>query len=321
MRNIFYDRGWFKSVSFEIPVISVGNLSTGGTGKTPMIEYLVRLLQKDIGVAVLSRGYGRKTSGFLIADESVDAEMIGDEPYQFFSKFENIQVAVDEDRVHGVSMLLKAPEPPEVVLLDDAFQHRRIRAGLSILLTTYEKPYSDALVLPAGDLREPRSGAKRADVIVVTKCPDTLKEGERKRILNRLNARSGQEVFFTGIKYASHAMGKEDRISMKELVSYHVLLVTGIANPAPLLKELSNEGVAFKHIRFGDHHNLTGQEQARIQKELEELPGESKVVITTEKDYVRNFETVELPVYYLPIETRFLDGENQFNQIIYDYVR
>ena len=286
-----------------------------------MIEYLVRLLQEDKNVAVLSRGYGRKTSGFMMADNSVDAEMIGDEPYQFFKKFEDIQVAVDEDRVHGVSRLLEAPAPPQVVLLDDAFQHRRIRAGLSILLTTCEKPYSDDLVLPAGDLREPRSGAKRADVIVVTKCPDTLTEDERKRVLNRLKARSGQKVFFTGIKYASHAIGKKDRISVKDLVSYQVLLVTGIANPSPLLKELSDEGVAFKHIRFGDHHKLTGQEQARIQKELEKLPGDRKVVITTEKDYVRNFETVEFPVYYLPIETRFLDGENQFNQIIYDYVR
>ena len=136
MRNIFYDRGWFKSVSFEIPVIAVGNLSTGGTGKTPMIEYLVRLLQEDKNVAVLSRGYGRKTSGFLMADNSVDAEKIGDEPYQFFKKFEDIQVAVDEDRVHGVSRLLEAPALPQVVLLDDAFQHRRILAGLSILLTT-----------------------------------------------------------------------------------------------------------------------------------------------------------------------------------------
>ena len=186
LRNYFYDKGWLKSFGFKVPVIAVGNLSVGGTGKTPMTEYLVRLLKEDHRVAVLSRGYGRKTKGFIIAGKESNSKELGDEPYQYFKKFDDIQVAVDEDRVHGVNCLLGRDMPPELVLLDDAFQHRRIRAGLYLLLTSYGKLFSEDWILPTGNLREMKSGAKRAQVIVVSKCPENLDESEKKSIAGRL---------------------------------------------------------------------------------------------------------------------------------------
>lgn len=321
MRNYFYDRGWFKSFSFNMPVIAVGNLSVGGTGKTPMIEYLVRLLREKHDVAILSRGYGRKTKGFLLGEKGANAETIGDEPYQFFKKFNCVQVAVDENRVHGVSRLLESKSPPEVVLLDDAFQHRRLKAGFYILMTSYGKLYSEDLVLPAGDLREPRSGARRADVVIVSKCPHDLKEDKRNSIVDRLDVNENQQVFFTGIQYADKAIGKQDEITLEEIRTCQVVLVTGIANPSPLLEHLRQKRIGYEHLKFSDHHQLTRNELDGIGSTLNQQSGEHKIVLTTEKDYVRNFESSELPVYFLPIQTRFLEGENRFNQIILDYVR
>lgn len=321
LRNYFYDRGWFKSVSFGIPVIAVGNLSVGGTGKTPMIEYLVRLLKDDFDLAILSRGYGRKTSGFLLGENGTNAEMIGDEPYQFFKKFDGVKVAVDENRVRGVTALLEATDPPELVLLDDAFQHRRIQAGFYILITSYGKLYSEDRVLPLGNLREPKTGARRANVILVSKCPNDLKENERKSILDSLKVQDNQEVFFTGIRYADRAIGKAGTLTLEELRSCQIVLVTGIANPEPLLEYLREKDIGFEHLKFRDHHQLTQSEHTRIESAFDQLQGVRRIVLTTEKDFVRNFEFSELPVFYLPIQSRFLDGEERFNQLIHDYVR
>jgi tetraacyldisaccharide 4'-kinase len=321
LRNFFYDKGWLKSYSFNIPVIAVGNLSVGGTGKTPMIEYLVRLLKDDHNLAILSRGYGRKTSGFLLGTQGTNAEKIGDEPYQFYRKFDDVKVAVDENRVRGVQTLLEEKNPPDAVLLDDAYQHRRIRAGFYILMTSYGKLYSEDWVLPAGNLREPRSGSKRANVVVVSKCPDNMNENERNLICDRLNLNEDQEVFFTGIEYAGKAIGNKKELTLEELSSYQVLLVTGIANPSPLLEYLSQKEIDATHLKFSDHHQLSPGEHARIESAFGKLPGKKKTVLTTEKDYVRNFESSELPVYYLPIQTRFYGGEELFKQIIHNYVR
>lgn len=321
LRNYFYDRGWFESVSFDIPVIAVGNLSVGGTGKTPMIEYLVRLLKDDFDLAILSRGYGRKTSGFLLGENGTNAEMIGDEPYQFFKKFDSVKVAVDGNRVRGISALLEADNPPEVVLLDDAFQHRPVRAGFYVLMTSFGKLYADDQVLPCGNLREPKSGARRADVILVSKCPDDLREDERESITDRLKVDNSQEVFFTGIRYADKAINGRGKLTLEELRSYRVILVTGIANPSPLLEYLRGQGIGFEHLKFSDHHLLTRSEFTRIESALNQIPGKNRIVLTTEKDFVRNFESSELPVYYLPIQTRFLVGEDRFNQLIRNYVR
>jgi tetraacyldisaccharide 4'-kinase len=321
LRNYFYDKGWFKSFTFEVPVIAVGNLSVGGTGKTPMIEYLVRLLKEDHRLAVLSRGYGRKTKGFLLAEKESDSEAIGDEPYQYFKKFENIQVAVDEDRVNGVNCLLKMNNPPELVLLDDAFQHRRIQAGLYILLTSYGKLFSDDWILPTGNLREMKSGARRAQVIVVSKCPENLDEPEKKSIASRLRQHEQQEVFFTTITYSDNAIGATGAISLEEIADHRLVLVTGIADPAPLLEFLKSKKIEFEHLNFSDHHRLTSNELGRIESSLKKLPGDKKIILTTEKDFVRNFEASSLPVYYLPIRTRFLNREAHFNKIIQHYVR
>jgi tetraacyldisaccharide 4'-kinase len=286
-----------------------------------MIEYLVRLLQDDSKLAILSRGYGRKTSGFLLGAKDSSAEIIGDEPYQYFKKFDRVTVAVDENRVRGVGHLLESEHRPEAVLLDDAFQHRRIRAGFYILMTSNGKLYSEDHVLPTGNLRELKSGARRADVIVVSKCPDELQEKERKSILASLRVDDRQEVFFTGISYADCAIGKNGTLSMNELRSCGVLLVTGIANPEPFLEHMRKEGVDFEHQKFADHHQLTVSELKGVESKLKQLSGNKRVVLTTEKDFVRNFESSNLPVYYLPIETRFLDNGDHFNQIIQNYVR
>ena len=321
LRNFFFDRGWFKSVSFDIPVIAVGNLSVGGTGKTPMIEYLVRLLKDDFDLAILSRGYGRKTSGFLLGEKGTNAEMIGDEPYQFFKKFDGVKVAVDENRVRGVTALLETTGPPELVLLDDAFQHRRIQAGFYVLMTSYGKLYSEDQVLPSGNLRESKTGARRANVILVSKCPNDLKENERKSVLDSLKVEDNQEVFFTGIRYADKAIGKKGALTLEELRSCQIVLVTGIANPEPLLEYLREKDIGFEHLKFRDHHELTQSEHTRIESAFDQLQGVRRIVLTTEKDFVRNFEFSELPVFYLPIQSRFLDGEERFNQLIHDYVR
>ena len=321
VRNFLYDRGWLDSHGFEVPVIAVGNLSVGGTGKTPMIEYLVRELLPVRKVAVLSRGYGRKTHGYLEGGPGSSADEIGDEPYQFLRKFPDLTVAVDEDRVRGVSRLLEGTPPPEVVLLDDAFQHRRIRAGLYILLTSYGRLYRDDLVLPAGNLREPSSGASRADLIVVSKCPLDLDESQRASIRDRLRIKPGQELYFTGIGYMDQAKGARGSVDLKSIATRKVLLVTGIADPSPVVAYLKGLASDLVHLEFPDHHKLTSGERERIKATWEGIQGEDKLLLTTEKDFVRNFEHSELPVYYLPIRTVFLDREDQFKERINEYVR
>ena len=321
VRNFMYDRSWLRSVEFDLPVLAVGNLSVGGTGKSPMIEYLIRLLQPYHRLAVLSRGYGRRTRGYVFAEEGTSAEEIGDEPYQFFRKFREVQVAVDEDRVSGVSMLLMESAAPDVILLDDAYQHRKIRAGIYILLTSYDNLYVDDLVLPAGDLREPRSGAKRADLIVVSKCPPDISEEEKLEIRRRLQLGSGQELYFTGIEYMPQVVNDRESIAMQDLAREEVLLVTGIANPGPMIEYLREMQCSFRHLEFGDHHKLTDKEHEKIRAARENLKGKNKIVLTTEKDFVRNFEQADYPVFYLPIRTLFLEGEESFKKRIHDYVR
>ena len=209
IRNHFYDKGLFTSYTFDLPVIAIGNLSTGGTGKTPQTEYLIRLLSGRYRVATLSRGYKRKSKGFVLAGDSANAAILGDEPYQFHSKFQNIRVAVDADRKNGIGQLLSLSPRPEVILLDDAYQHRRVKAGFYILLTAYGDLYADDFILPAGNLREGRSGAKRAAVIIVTKCPPELSQSEQVKIRAKLKAQPGQKVYFTHIDYDTEVHSEE----------------------------------------------------------------------------------------------------------------
>ncbi|WP_053971448.1 tetraacyldisaccharide 4'-kinase [Mangrovimonas sp. ST2L15] len=311
-RNKAFDYGWLKSKSYNFPVIGVGNLSVGGTGKSPMIEYLIRLLSKEFQTATLSRGYKRKTTGFKLADASDSAVSIGDEPFQFFSKFKDqIQVAVDENRQRGIEHLKSQNPSLEVVLLDDSFQHRKVQAGFYILLTAYDNIYTDDCMLPAGDLREPKTGAKRADVIVVTKCPSSLNELEKTQIAKRLKPLPHQQVFFSHIKYSDAVVSENRSLQLKELEDF--TLVTGIANPKPLLEFLNLENLKFKHSNFPDHHHFSDQELEMIAK--------SKTVVTTEKDYMRlkDYSQLKDKLFHLPIEI-VLDKPKEFNQKVLDFV-
>ena len=311
IRNHAYDKQWLKSTSFSIPIIGVGNLSVGGTGKTPMVEFLLQLLKDDLKVATLSRGYGRKSSGFLIANEQSDATTIGDEPMQFYSKYNNIMVAVDEQRVRGVRKLLNLTIPPDIIILDDAFQHRKVRAGYYILLTDYSNLYVDDFLLPTGNLREARDGAKRADIIVVTKCPSELSENEKQTIISKLNPQEHQQVFFSKISYSEKIVGPFESVDIGVLRNKKFTLLTGIANPKPLKQFLELQGFKFDHLEFKDHHNFS-------EKEIEEL-AKIDLVLTTEKDYVRLKSKLD-NLYYLPI-TIEIDKMDLFTKAILDYSR
>lgn len=314
LRNKLYDRGIFSSEAYDIPVIAVGNLSVGGTGKSPMVEYLISLLKEDHRVATLSRGYKRSTKGFHLLSGKESAAEVGDEPLQFKNKFPEITVAVDESRRHGIDQLLKQVPPPEVIILDDAFQHRKVTAGLYLLLTPYGNLYKDDLVLPAGNLREPGSGAARADIVVVTKCPTNLSSGEREDIKNRLRLKSGQELFFSGISYSHNIFGKNSVLPLEELQKRHFTLVTGIANPKPLVEHLESHSLQFEHLAFPDHHNFTASEIKELQSK--------ELILTTEKDYMRlKNELLGENLFYLPITTRLLERQDNFERQVLDFAQ
>lgn len=313
LRNALYNRGIFSSHKFDVPVIAVGNLSMGGTGKTPMVEYLVSLLNKDHKVAVLSRGYRRKSNGYILLSGQESVTEVGDEPLQLKQKFSGALVAVDENRRNGIQNLLQEENPPEVVLLDDAFQHRKVAAGFYILLTSYTHLYRNDLVLPAGNLREPASGARRADFIVVTKCPEDMDVQEQEEIRKKLKPKARQQLFFTSIGYSGFVFGRNRSFKLDELKKQDFTLVTGIANPKPLVNYLESLGLKFNHKIYSDHHNFTEEELKELQ--FEEL------IITTEKDYMRlKNEISREKIFYLPIQTRFLNGDTKFNTGIHNYI-
>lgn len=306
LRNLFYDLNIKKSVSYSLPVICVGNLSVGGTGKTPMIEYLIGLLKNDFKVATLSRGYKRKTLGYQLANNTSNASSIGDEPFQFYSKFKNdILVAVDTNRQNGIENLKK--KKPEVILLDDALQHRKVTASLNILLTTFKNPYFEDFVLPTGNLREPRSGSDRANIIVVTKCPENITEAQKTAIYKGIKPKAYQHVFFSSIVYSEVVFSANKSEQLKSLKQF--TLVTGIANAAPLVDFLKSKHLNFKHLNFKDHYNFT-------EKDILIL-GKQEYILTTEKDFMRLKRHASLrdKLYYIPIKMRITDNE-KFNALI-----
>ena len=317
IRNFFFDVGIFKQTSFKIPVVVVGNLSVGGTGKTPQIEYLIRLLKDNHKLAVLSRGYNRKTKGFVLLNENHSAEAVGDEPLQYFKKFKNIDIAVDANRVEGINTLLKQ-KSPEIILLDDAFQHRKVKGSFYILLTKFDDLFTNDFLLPTGNLRESRKGANRADVILVTKCPEDIDKIQQEAIRKKLNVYK-KEVFFTTISYASKLSGHLE-ISINELKNYEVLLITGIANPSPLLNFLNEKQVNFKHLKFADHHHFSSSEINNIERIFDETPSQNKIILTTEKDYTRLVHHLK-SVSFIGIETAFLENNNElFNSLITSHI-
>ena len=312
MRNYFYDKQVFKSKSFDLPIIAVGNLSVGGTGKTPQIEYLIRLLQDKFKVATLSRGYKRETNEFILANSSTTVKQLGDEPYQFFTKFPKIKVAVDANRVNGITQLLQLDDAPNVILLDDAFQHRKVKAGFYILLSTYSELFCDDYILPFGNLREPSSGKKRANMIIVTKCPIDISELKMNEIKKKLN--TVVPVFFSKIDYDELVYSEIEPIKTTEIKQTNKTIITGIAKPFPFISHLKKENDLV--LEFSDHHNFTKKEIDKI-KEL----ANNKTIITTEKDFMRlkgNLSKEQL--YYLPIKSSILKDADVLNKMIFDYI-
>ena len=312
IRNFLYNIGVLKSHQFNIPIISIGNLVLGGSGKTPTIEYLVRLLSYNYKVAILSRGYGRKSTGFILADTNSDASLIGDEPMQYFRKFKNIIVSIDSNRVRGINKLINLNLKPEVVLLDDAFQHRKVKPGISILLTDFNNLYSEDNIFPLGNLRESIGNANRADIIIVTKCDKNINKDQKRNIIQKLNIGDNQKIYFSSIKYSKMVYDKESSKSIIEFKNIKFTLVTGIADSSHLINYLNDNGYNFNHISFKDHHDFSNSDIIKIDQ--------NDLIITTEKDYVKLFTKITSVLYYLPIEF-VIDNEVDFSKQILDYIQ
>lgn len=326
IRNKLYDWGISKSFDFAVPIICVGNLSTGGTGKTPQVEYLVKLLSSNFKVATLSRGYGGSMNGFHLVQVDDDAKVVGDEPLQIKSKFPKVDVAIKPDRVEGINKLIRECAPG-LVILDDAFQHRRVNAGLSLLLTSYDHPFYDDLLLPAGNLREPISGIKRADAIIVSKCPENLAKADREVIRNRIAPSNKQEVFFSYITYGA-LVPYNDRAKKVEVGNTtEVLLFSGIAKSGAFEEYCRVNYDVVNHMIFRDHYHYDESDLKKVRQNFNIIANYNRAIITTEKDTSRlrnkTYKAIleDLPIFYLPIETRFFeDDEEKFNSLILTYV-
>jgi tetraacyldisaccharide 4'-kinase len=324
LRNFFYDKNIFRSSSFGLPVISVGNLSIGGTGKSPMVEYLVRHLKDRFKVATLSRGYKRKTKGYALAGEHTNALDIGDEPMQFHLKFPGIPVAVGEERLVAIPQLLHDKPATEVIILDDAFQHRAIRAGLNILLTDYNNLFTRDFYLPTGDLRDLRSGYKRADIIIVTKCNDDLELEEADDIRREIDPLPGQQVFFTTIQYSQpYHITRGYQYALN--TNAEVLLVTGIANPQPLKKLVEEHSDTYHLLQFRDHYIFSIDDLKDIKKKFAKIDATDKIILTTEKDAMRLMkfkdELGDLPFFVIPIRHHFLFEQGEkFNGTVIKFI-
>jgi tetraacyldisaccharide 4'-kinase len=312
LRNYLYDKGILKSYSFDIPVIAVGNLSVGGTGKTPQIEYLIRLLSPNYKVATLSRGYKRKSEGFILAEAASTTEILGDEPFQYFKKFPDIQVAVDADRKNGIEQLLNQKSRPEIILLDDAFQHRKVKAGFYILLTAYEDLFCDDFMLPTGNLRESRNGAKRANLIIVTKCPLDITELEQQNIKNKLAV--DLPIYFSSIDYDDKVYNDTESLAVSDLKLTPKILLAGIAKPKPFFDYLQTD--KDEVMTFSDHHHFSESDILNIKSQAID-----KIIVTTEKDFVRlNAKILRKQLFYIPIKSKFLSNQESFDTIIFNYV-
>ncbi|MBK8089502.1 MAG: tetraacyldisaccharide 4'-kinase [Chitinophagaceae bacterium] len=315
LRNKLYDKDILKSTSVNLPIICVGNLSVGGTGKSPMVEYLLRLLKDYCETATLSRGYKRKTKGYALADESSSALEIGDEPMQFHLKFPDVAVAVGEERLEAIPQLLHDRPKTQVIILDDGFQHRAVKAGLNIILTDYSNLFTRDFFLPTGDLRDERRSYKRAEIIIVTKCIPNLGEEEKKEIIAEIKPLEHQQVFFSTIEYGIpyHILhpGQEYYLHKK----LEVLLVTGIANIEPLKNYVLDNSYTYEKLSYSDHYVFSIDDLKEIRKRFSKMDNEYKVIITTEKDAVRlvkfREELEDLPLYVLPIQHRILFNEEE----------
>lgn len=325
IRHRLFDINLLRSKSFNIPIICVGNLSFGGTGKTPHTEYLIRLLSEHVKVAVLSRGYGRSTKGFVLAHEGVTYEEIGDEPLQYHTKFPDVIVAVDEDRVEGVRKLMDMEVKPEVILLDDAYQHRWIKPGYNILLTDYHNIYSKDHLTPAGNLRDIKSEARRANVIIVTKCPIVIDPYTKRNIIDSLKPKPYQKVLFSQISFDGFKPLNESAESKDLTQCRSIFMFCGIANPYPLEDYLRRKTNTLSTTIFNDHHNFTKENIDTIVEGYNNVIGKNKIAVTTEKDAMRltNYSDhlENIPLFSIPIKVRFHEDDGEiFNKEIFDYV-
>lgn len=332
IRNFLYDYKIFTSTEFEIPVISIGNITVGGTGKTPHTEYMVDLLRKQFIVATVSRGYKRKSKGFQEVKIDSLATLVGDEPLQIKNKFNDIQVIVDEKRVHAIDLIQKqeASRLPDIIILDDAFQHRSVSAGINILLIDFTRPIDRDTLMPAGRLREPRWQMRRANVIIYTKCPPEISPITRRILMKDVNLRPYQNLFFTTMVYQPLApVFAREAVPTPKLGTdkVSILLVTGIANPDHLQKHLAGFSDDITSLRYPDHHNFTASDIHQIEQKFSALESENKIIITTEKDSMRLKDMNLSPdlkshLFYIPLKIKFLDSEGKnFDEKIVTYVR
>jgi tetraacyldisaccharide 4'-kinase len=330
LRNLLYDWKFLKSKSVDVHTICVGNLAVGGTGKTPHVEYLINILQNDFKIAILSRGYKRKTSGFIQATNLSTAFDIGDEPLQYKTKNPQLEVCVDANRVNGIKKILEFPEPAKVVILDDAFQHRALNCELKIVISEYNNLYLNDCMMPAGYLRESKKGIERADIIIVSKTPDKTTAIEIRNVIKDLKPSAHQQLFFTWLKYGELKgfQNPTDTIdTLNDLFRYRIVAFTGIGNPQPMITYLKEYASDVKHIQFPDHHSFTIQDIADVRAQLDAIEGGNKIVVTTEKDAMRlrgtDLQDIAntLPLYVLPIEVDFKDKTQEFNDTIINYVR
>jgi tetraacyldisaccharide 4'-kinase len=330
IRNWLYNSGFLKRTSFDTHTICVGNLAVGGTGKTPHVDYLINLLKNEVNVATLSRGYKRKTTGFVLAESIHTAHDIGDEPLLYKTKHPDIYVAVEGNRVKGVRKLLEQDPKPRVILLDDAFQHRAIKCGLNIVVSDYSHMYFHDFMMPVGHLREYASGIKRADVIVVSKTPEKTTAVDMRNVVKDIKPLPHQQVFFSYLKYGelySISNSNEKISTLNDLFRYRVIAFAGIGNPEPMLTYLREFSASVSHLPFEDHYDYKVQDLDNIQKYYHSIEGGNKIMVTTEKDLMRlkNPElwsvASRMNIYVLPVEVTFKESENDFNELILKYVR
>lgn len=329
-RNLLFEMGVLKQHSFRIPIISVGNITVGGTGKTPHVEYLIKLLKGDMQVSVLSRGYKRRSRGYVLATENTEVRDIGDEPYQMKRKFPSVYVAVDRKRTHGITRLTNDEQTRDVgiILLDDAYQHRYVKPGINILLVDYHRLIIYDKLLPAGRLREPLNGKDRADMVIITKCPKDLKPMEFRVLTKTMNLYPYQDLFFTSLNYgALQPIFGDQPVELASLSGYNVLLLTGIASPEQMIHDLKPFKIHLTMMTFGDHHRFTKKEIEQINSKFAAMPL-PKIIITTEKDAARLYHVkglsneVQQHIYVLPVSIKFmLNREKEFNSKIISYVR
>ena len=317
-RNLLFDLGLIDSIQYKIPTIGIGNLSTGGTGKSIIVDYLIERFKKNKKITTLSRGYNRKTKGFVQASESSDAYEIGDEPFQFFSKHPEINVVVCEDRRKGMNIILKNLSDTELCIWDDVFQHRFVKPGLMILSTTFQYPFYKDEILPIGNLRENKDSSKRADIIIVTKCPIDMQINDKETIIKSLNPLANQKVFFSTLTYKQKIKSDVDQINIDTLSESDFILVTGIADSSYLVEFLKSKAFNFKHLKYSDHYNFNKLSIDKIRN-----ISSGKRILTTEKDFGRLKPKIsDRDIYYIEVSMQFNSelNEHNFDKTISEYI-